>query len=220
LRDQFLSLRDHLAAGQLGGEFATAVYLIVTQLSGRGRPVLVPSQILECVRRLQSAEAHSLLIIAGAERQFYAALLAGDEGPFALVMKIAGIKARETRLVDRFRTAPKMDYIGAKARIESLNTQSLAERIDESFIDFYNNQKNDAMAFGKIIREKQRFPVDKFAQIKSAFPCVIAGLRDYAEFIPLENGLFDLVIIDEASQVSIAQALPNDYEGQESARAR
>ena len=34
------------------------------------------------------------------------------------------------------------------------------------------------------------------------------SIRDYAEFIPLEHGLFDLVIIDEASQVSIAQALP------------
>jgi CHAD domain/AAA domain len=64
------------------------------------------------------------------------------------------------------------------------------------------------MAFGRIIREKQRFPVDKFGEIQDAFPCVIAGLRDYAEFIPLERGLFDLVIIDEASQVSIAQALP------------
>ena len=33
-------------------------------------------------------------------------------------------------------------------------------------------------------------------------------LRDYAEYIPLEKGLFDIVIIDEASQVSIAQAFP------------
>lgn len=64
------------------------------------------------------------------------------------------------------------------------------------------------MALGKIIREKQRFPVDKFADIQRAFPCIIAGLRDYAEFIPLDRDLFDLVIIDEASQVSIAQALP------------
>ena len=52
------------------------------------------------------------------------------------------------------------------------------------------------------------FPIDKFADIQQAFPCIIAGLRDYAEFIPLEREIFDLVIIDEASQVSIAQALP------------
>ena len=37
---------------------------------------------------------------------------------------------------------------------------------------------------------------------------IIAGIRDYAEYVPLERGLFDLIIIDEASQVSIAQALP------------
>ncbi len=36
---------------------------------------------------------------------------------------------------------------------------------------------------------------------------MIAGIRDYAEYVPLETGLFDLIIIDEASQVSIAQAL-------------
>jgi very-short-patch-repair endonuclease len=37
---------------------------------------------------------------------------------------------------------------------------------------------------------------------------MIASLRDYAEFIPLEKEMFDLVIIDEASQVSISQAFP------------
>ena len=78
----------------------------------------------------------------------------------------------------------------------------------KDFLEFYDNKKNDALAIRKIIREKQRFPLDKFADIQRAFPCIIAGLRDYAEFIPLERGLFDLVIIDEASQVSIAQALP------------
>jgi len=36
----------------------------------------------------------------------------------------------------------------------------------------------------------------------------LAGIRDYAEYIPLEPEMFDLVIIDEASQVSIAQSLP------------
>jgi ssDNA-binding Zn-finger/Zn-ribbon topoisomerase 1 len=36
----------------------------------------------------------------------------------------------------------------------------------------------------------------------------LAGIRDYAEYIPLEPEIFDLVIIDEASQVSIAQAFP------------
>ncbi|MCX9084137.1 MAG: AAA domain-containing protein [Candidatus Methanoperedens sp.] len=61
------------------------------------------------------------------------------------------------------------------------------------------------------------FPVDDFdvltgfqeiLPLKNAFPCILAGIRDYAEYIPLEPEIFDLVIIDEASQVSIAQAFP------------
>jgi hypothetical protein len=136
-------------------------------------------------------------------------MLAGEDGPFALLTRLAALKSRESAIADRFEKVPKIDYIGTKTKIESLNTQALAEHIDDKFIDFYDNKKNDAMALGKIIREKQRFPVDKFVDIQQAFPCVIAGLRDYAEFIPLERGLFDLVIIDEASQVSIAQALPD-----------
>jgi hypothetical protein len=63
-------------------------------------------------------------------------------------------------------------------------------------------------ALRDIIRTKQRFPKDEFLKLKEAFPCILAGIRDYAEYIPLEPEIFDLVIIDEASQVSIAQAFP------------
>jgi AAA domain/Sulfatase-modifying factor enzyme 1 len=135
-------------------------------------------------------------------------MLEANEGSLSLVNRLADLKVREFLISARFLAVPKLDYIDAKSKIESLNTQHLAERIDERLIEFHDNKRNDAMALGKIIREKQRFPIDKFADIQRAFPCIIAGLRDYAEFIPLERELFDLVIIDEASQVSIAQALP------------
>jgi AAA domain len=135
-------------------------------------------------------------------------MLEANEGSLSLVNRLADLKVREFLISARFLAVPKLDYIDAKAKIESLNTQHLAERIDERLIEFHDNKRNDAMALGKTIREKQRFPIDKFADIQRAFPCIIAGLRDYAEFIPLERELFDLVIIDEASQVSIAQALP------------
>ena len=135
-------------------------------------------------------------------------MLSGTAGPLSLVSEMGALKLREQPVKARFTAMPQVDYIGAKTKIESLNTQVLAERIDERLIEFYDTKKNDALALGKIIREKKRFPIDKFADIQRAFPCIIAGLRDYAEFIPLERELFDLVIIDEASQVSIAQALP------------
>ena len=49
--------------------------------------------------------------------------------------------------------------------------------------------------------------------ILNSFFCIIASLRDYASIIPLKKDLFDLVIIDEASQVNIAQAFPSLIRG-------
>ncbi|HET9130459.1 MAG TPA: AAA domain-containing protein, partial [Terriglobia bacterium] len=80
--------------------------------------------------------------------------------------------------------------------------------LDGRVIEFSEKSRATAKALQNIIRTKQRFPKDEFRKLKEAFPCILAGIRDYAEYIPLEPELFDLLIIDEASQVSIAQAFP------------
>ena len=109
---------------------------------------------------------------------------------------------------DMFSKIPKFDYHASKTNIETLNAQRLTNKIDERVVKFATNKKADAKTLKQIIRNKSKFPTDKFDVLKNAFPCMIAGLRDYAEFIPFESDLFDLIIIDEASQVSISQALP------------
>lgn len=103
---------------------------------------------------------------------------------------------------------PKYDFLKIKDNLESYNALKLANQIDERVIHFADHYKNDAKTLAKIISEKKRFPRDKFDNLKQAFPCMICSLRDYAEYIPLERELFDIIIIDEASQVSIAQAFP------------
>lgn len=115
-----------------------------------------------------------------------------------------GLKEIETR----HQSVPEFDYLEAKTKIESLNAQKLAKVIDNRVVDFFYNHKADVKTLSKIIRNKSKFPTEKFASLREAFPCIIAGLRDFAEFIPLEHRIFDVVVIDEASQVSIAQALP------------
>jgi hypothetical protein len=205
-RNNLHNIRDFLADRHLEAEFEVAVVLIAAGLVGAGKPPLAPTNVLEAARRLDEANFSPLL--TSARGKFYSAVLDPDDTAMALLDRLGALKCREAQVREQFTAVPQVDYIGAKTKIESLNTQLLAERIDERLIEFYDHKKNDALALGKIIREKQRFPVDKFADIQRAFPCIIAGLRDYAEFIPLECDLFDLVIIDEASQVSIAQALP------------
>ena len=114
----------------------------------------------------------------------------------------------ESKLKQDFSEIPDFDYLKNKTHFEELNSQLLANKIDERVINFATDRRADAKELEKIIRSKAKFPTDRFDVLKQAFPCIIAGLRDFAEYIPLEADMFDLVIIDEASQVSIAQALP------------
>ncbi len=107
-----------------------------------------------------------------------------------------------------FSKIPELNYASRMKQVEDLVTTQVTYLLDGRLIDFYEHNRSDAETLRNIIRNKQRFPKDEFAKLKQAFPCILAGIRDYAEYIPLEAEVFDLVIIDEASQVSIAQAFP------------
>ncbi len=107
-----------------------------------------------------------------------------------------------------FSDIPDLNYSGQKKCIENLLTVQMANIMDKRVLDFSNNHTATAAALKKIIQAKTKFPREEFLKLKNAFPCILAGIRDYAEYIPLEPELFDLVIIDEASQVSVAQAFP------------
>ncbi len=80
--------------------------------------------------------------------------------------------------------------------------------LDESVVNFRENYKNDAEDLRKIIRAKNQIQKGLLKKLVEAFPCLILSIRELGEFIPLEPDIFDIVIIDEASQVSIAQAFP------------
>ncbi|MFA4975343.1 MAG: AAA domain-containing protein [Candidatus Paceibacterota bacterium] len=111
-------------------------------------------------------------------------------------------------LVSKFGAIPTLSYVGQKKELETLVTTQVTHVLDSRLINFYNNNKADAETLREVIKNKMKFPKEQFLKLKEAFPCILAGIRDYAEYIPLHAGLFDLVIIDEASQVSIAQAFP------------
>ena len=108
----------------------------------------------------------------------------------------------------KFAAIEDFDYNWEKQWIETLATVEMTRMMDESLAKFYEEKKNTAMSIKKIIQKKVKFPKEEFLVLKNAFPCILAWIRDYAEFIPLEPDMFDIVIIDEASQVSIAQAFP------------
>jgi very-short-patch-repair endonuclease len=132
-------------------------------------------------------------------------LVSLSEGDFE---KACDLGAKHKLLERSFASIPQLNYAKQKREIETLVTTKVTHLLDTRVVDFYTNNQNDASTLRDVIKAKRRFPKEQFAKLKDAFPCILAGIRDYAEYIPLESGLFDLVIIDEASQVSIAQAFP------------
>lgn len=107
-----------------------------------------------------------------------------------------------------FKNIPELNFGNDIKNIEELVTLQMTYLLDDRLINFYENNKNVAKTLRDIIKSKKKFPRQDFEKLKHAFPCILAGIRDYAEYIPLEPEIFDLVIIDEASQVSVSQAFP------------
>lgn len=99
-------------------------------------------------------------------------------------------------------------YTEDRKILESRLVFKMTNILDESVVNFRENFKNDAEELRKIIRAKKKIPKDLLGKLVDAFPCLIVSIRELGEFIPLEPNIFDIVIIDEASQVSIAQAFP------------
>lgn len=124
------------------------------------------------------------------------------------INKYLKYKEIEQSVSKSFKDLPDDHYSQLISEIESLVTAKMTYFLDERVINYIQDYPNDVWTIKWIIKKKQRFPKKLFNNMKKAFPCILAWIRDYAEYIPLEKNLFDLIIIDEASQVSIAQALP------------
>jgi superfamily I DNA and/or RNA helicase/very-short-patch-repair endonuclease len=104
--------------------------------------------------------------------------------------------------------APFYSYRQCMETIQKQVALRMAQILDGRVIDFYTDSRATATVIKDVIKAKQKFPRETFSKLKEAFPCILASIREYADYIPLEVGIFDLVIIDEASQVSVAQAFP------------
>lgn len=107
-----------------------------------------------------------------------------------------------------FDNTPAFDYVGSKSKLEHLNTSVMNAHVDGRLVKFMDNHKSDAKALASVISNRQKFPEEKFESVRESFPVIIASIREFGEYMPLIPNLFDVVVIDEASQVSVAQALP------------
>jgi len=84
-----------------------------------------------------------------------------------------------------------------------------------NLLDTYSDvERFDKMLHWKaphIIRESMS-QID-FRAVTNTFPLWVGEMRNLGEFLPFVSELFDLVVVDEASQVNIAEIIPAFYRG-------
>lgn len=84
-------------------------------------------------------------------------------------------------------------------------------RASESLADLQRFKQ--VFFFRKPSRLKSIFATTKVANALTALPLWAAEIKDLSAVFPFELGLFDLVVVDEASQVNIAELIPAFYRG-------
>ncbi len=88
------------------------------------------------------------------------------------------------KLSNAFQAVPVFDYTGGLSSYQELLTNLMTNILDERLLDFCDNDQGTARTLRGIIKKKQRFPKDDFGKLKEALPCIVAGIRDYAESLP------------------------------------
>lgn len=117
-------------------------------------------------------------------------------------------KRLHLKIINQFNNFPEDIFSDGIKNVEDQTTAEMAYFLDKRIVEYTRNYSKEVNTLKGIISKKKKFPNWLFVNLKNAFPCILAWIRDYSDYIPLERDLFDLIIIDEASQVSIAQSLP------------
>ncbi len=164
---------------------------------------------IEAYRCSMQTDKRGYLNKLGIRKSNLAALASNSTSPERVRLEKLAVHAEQiSEITAAFKSVPEMDYAKELVDFQEFHALRLANILDGRVVKFATRRKNVATQIKMIIRKKQKFPKSLFENLKKAFPVIISGIRDYAEYVPLEKDIFDLVIIDEASQVSIAQALP------------
>ncbi|WP_269446861.1 AAA domain-containing protein [Fervidobacterium ngatamarikiense] len=105
------------------------------------------------------------------------------------------------------------------ARKRELIAQYIVEKWDSIFINTRNRDFNRYKEFERQAQKKKMlWPIRQYANefkdmLFDLFPCWLLTPETASEVLPLVNGLFDIVIFDEASQIFVENAIPAIYRG-------
>lgn len=116
-----------------------------------------------------------------------------------------------------------MDYENIKNRILSLKSDQkkvvmniCLEMFKKNYSTLYNSTPENKNFFYQISKDKNFWAIRKLMEVYgdlmlTLFPCWLLSPESVSTIMPLQQGIFDLVLFDEASQVFIENTLPTIY---------
>lgn len=99
------------------------------------------------------------------------------------------------------------------------NKQYIKQRYDFSLLSSIQRCRKEAELFGRMLYWRKSSKILEFMRtikydvLTTVFPLWAGEIKDLGQFLPFQSELFDLVIVDEASQVNIAEIIPAFYRG-------
>ncbi|MEM6783380.1 MAG: ATP-binding protein [Bacteroidota bacterium] len=162
--------------------------------------------LLRSLKQIDEAEA----VLAKREQQEGARSRALADTPRSFRARWAAWRTRRTEpvwhLAERYEARLRRFVVEARDYARQRNAFRLADvlkrrRLEIQLLD----QALRARASGT---QKKRFDSIRLDTLLAAFPVWLVALGDLAETLPMERELFDLAIIDEASQCDLASVLP------------
>ena len=123
----------------------------------------------------------------------------------------------------KHRLARIMDYENIKTRILSLKADQqeivrniCLEMFKNKYQVLYNSTPENKNFLYQINKDKNLWTIRKLMEVYrdlmlALFPCWLLSPESVSTIMPLQEGLFDLVLFDEASQVFIENTIPTIY---------
>lgn len=124
------------------------------------------------------------------------------------VKEYLAYKKKEQDITAYFKELTTDNFARTVHDLSQMTTTQIAHTMDTRLMRYIEQQADNFNTIKHHLRTKQKISPQLFAGLLQAFPCVLADVRDFATYVPLKQGLFDVVVIDEASRISIAEAMP------------
>ncbi|MFZ2544649.1 MAG: AAA domain-containing protein [Candidatus Saccharimonadales bacterium] len=84
----------------------------------------------------------------------------------------------------------------------------LQHDLNKKFLQFTHSHSSVINTIATNLREKRKLTVSETKNIVQLYPCVSSEIRSLGSVFPLQIDMFDLVVIDTADSISIAEVFP------------